>query len=243
MNEEELLQFVEKITDFEDLGDKEQIIILSYYLQKEEKYKSFKSSDIRKCYESTDIPEPSNISARMRELRKERRLIIKGLSGYRLSKLDSDKINKLIPSGKYSRVEKVYKPGQIYDFYKDIQKITLSAKNEVFVIDAYAHEDVIDLYLDKLPVGIKISILTSNPQGNFVKVATKFKKKHLNNFKAKINKNCHDRLFFVDKKCYVIGQSIEKAATNKPTYLIETQNSGAFRSVFQKLYDSGKTLI
>jgi len=243
MDAEKLLQFIEKISDFEDLGEKEQVVRLCYYLQNEEKFLSFKSSDIRKCFQSADIPEPSNTSARMRELHKEKRLVPKGLSAYRLAKSESDKIKKLFSSGGQIRIEKVYKPGQIYDFYKDIQTITLSAKNEVFVIDAYAHEDVIELYLDKLPVGITMMILTSKPQGNFINVAKKFKRKHGNNFKVKTNKNCHDRLFFVDKKCYVIGQSIEKAAIDKPTYLIQVQNSGAFRSVFQSLYDSGTTLI
>ena len=243
MDSGKLLQFIDQIDDFEELGEKEQIVRLCYYLQNEEKFASFKSSDIRKCYQSIDVPEPSNTSARMLELREEKKLIPKGKNGFRLAKTESDKIKKLISLEQHTRIEKVYKPGEIYDFYKDVQKITLSAQKEVFVIDAYAHEDIIELYLDKLPVGIKIMILTSKPQGNFVKVATKFQKKHGNCFKVKTNKKCHDRLFFVDKKCYVIGQSIEKAATDKPTYICEIQNSGAFRSVFQSLYDSGKKLI
>ncbi|HYL65628.1 MAG TPA: hypothetical protein VEU72_00580 [Nitrosopumilaceae archaeon] len=225
------------------MEDKEQIIQFGYYLQNEENYTSFKSSDIRECYQLSDIPEPSNISARMSELKRDNRLIPRGLTTYRLSKPEFDKIKELVSPEKNGRIEKVYKPGQIYDFYKDIHNITLSAKNEVFVIDAYAHEDVIELYLDKLSVGIKIMILTSKPQGNFINIAKKFKQKHGNNFKVKINDHCHDRLFFADKKCYVIGQSIEKAATDKPTYLCEIQNSGAFRSVFQNLYDTAKTLI
>lgn len=180
----------------------------------------------------------------MSELRRNNnRLVPRGLTAYRLSKPESDEIKELVSSGIQGRIEKVYKPGQIYDFYRDIQKITLTAKNEVFVIDAYAHEDVIELYLDKLQSGIKMMILTRKPKGNFLNVAVKFKLKHGNSFKVKTNEKCHDRLFFVDKKCYVIGQSIEKAATDKPTYLCEIQNSGAFRFVFQSLYDSGKTII
>lgn len=243
MEKEKLLQFVEKISDFHKLDDKEQIIRFGYYLQNEKNYTSFKSSDIRQCYLLSDIPEPNNLSTRMIELRKNSRLIPRGLTAYRLSKPESDKIKELVSPEKNGRIEKVYKPGQIYDFYKDIQRITLTAKNQIFVIDAYAHEDIIELYLDKLPLGIKIMILTSKPQGNFHKVAIKFKKKHGSAFMVKANEKCHDRLFFVDKKCFVIGQSIEKAATDKPTYICEIQNSGAFRSVFQSLYDSGKTLI
>ena len=242
MNKEKLIEYIDQISDFEGLGDKKQILNLCYYLQSEEKIPDFKSSDIRKCYELLDIPQPSNISARIKELRKDDKLIFKGFNSYRLTKSESDKIKKLVQTENQSRMEKVYKPGEIYDFYRDIKKITLSAKNEVFVIDAYAHEDIIDLYLDKLLIGIKIMILTKKPQDNFINIATKFKQKHKNNFEVKTNKNCHDRLFFVDKKCYVIGQSIEKAAMNQPTYLCEIHNSGKFRDVFQKLYDLGKKI-
>src|SRR3990172_1068750 len=237
MNNERLSQFVEQQTGFDDLGEKEQITRFGYYLQNEEKYLSFKSTDIRKCFQLTDLPDPSNISARMIELRKEKRLLPRGLSAYRLAKPENDRIKLVVSTSKDGRFEKVYSPGQIYDFYKDIHKITLSAKTEVFVIDAYAHEDIIELYLDKLPEGIKMMVLTSKPVGNFLNIATKFAKKHIGNFKVKTNEDCHDRLFFVDKKCYVIGQSIQKAAIDKPTYICEIQNSGTFRVVFQNLYD------
>lgn len=106
-----------------------------------------------------------------------------------------------------------------------------------------ANEDVIDLYLSKLPLGIRIRILTAKPQGNFNAIARKFKQKHGSNFQVKENAKCHDRLFFVDRKCYLIGQSIDKAASDKPTYLCEIQSSGIFRNAFQTLFDSGKTVI
>lgn len=242
MDEEKLVVYTDTIDHFDTLTGKEQILIFGNYLQTEEKYQSFKVSDIRECFEKTDTPLPVNISARMIELRKDKKLLSKGKAAFRLSRTESDRLNLNVIS-KSLRIEKVYKPGEIYDFYRDIQKITFSAKNEVFIIDAYAHEDIIELYLDKLPVGTKIMILTSTPKGNFLNVAKKFKQKHGNCFKVKSNKNCHDRLFFADKKCYVIGQSIEKAAMDKPTYVCEIQNGGSFRDVFQKLFDSGKSLI
>jgi len=142
-----------------------------------------------------------------------------------------------------NRLEKVYNPGQSYEFYDDIKKLISSSKSEVFLIDSYATEDIIDLYLSKLRTGIKIMILTKDPKGNFVSVAQKFKMKHGKNFTVKINKNCHDRVFFVDKQCYVTGQSLDKAASNQPTYLCEIDKKGSFRSVFQHLFDKGKTLF
>lgn len=158
--------------------------------------------------------------------------------------LDVD-ISPLITTSKRKdeNPERVYSTGQTYDFYRDIKELTLAAKSEVFVIDAYASEDIIDLYLDKLPVGHRIMILTKEPKGNFELIAKKFKLKHGSNFIVKINDKCHDRLFFVDKKCYAIGQSIDRAASDKPTYVLEIQNGGLFRNVFQPLFDTGRTLV
>jgi len=166
-------------------------------------------------------------------------------SGYRVSKPHVDLIKKSLqpPKEKERRTEKVYESGQSYDLYRDIKSIILSAKQEVFVIDAYASEDIIDLYLDKLPTGVKMMVLTNTPKDNFINVAQKFKKKHGANFIVKTNSKCHDRLFFVDKRCYVIGQSVDNATSEKPTYLSEIQNSGIFRNVFQTLFDLGKTLF
>ena len=86
-------------------------------------------------------------------------------------------------------------------------------------------------------------ILTNKPQQNFSSIAKKFKGKHGKNLSIKANKNCHDRIFFVDKKCYVTGQSLDKAASKQPTYVCEISNSGSFRKIFQRLFDSGRTLF
>lgn len=242
MNTKTLEDFVTSIENF-DSSHRTKVIYFGYYLQTVENFDCFTKENILECYDVLDYPKPANIADIFNKLQKPSKDLIPKPGGYRVSKLKADEIKKIVPV-EQGRLERVYPPGHIYDFYKDIKIITLSAKKEVFVIDAYASEDIIDLYLDNLPNSIKMMILTSKEnQGNFLNIAQKFKKKHPTNFKVKSNKNCHDRLFFVDKKCYVIDQSIEKAATDKPTYLCEVERSGAFRSVFQRLYDDGKTLV
>lgn len=247
MNKPALAKFVSKIVGFDSFKHVKKIACFAYYLQKNEKYDNVTIQDIEQCYDSLDYPKPKNIAAIMYKLYKRSGIFIPRHGGYRVAKPSADKIKEIVSpekeKSKKGRTEKVYKQGQIYDFYKDVKSITLKAKNEVFVIDSYANEDVIDLYLDKLPVGVKIMILTNKPQGNFLNVAQKFKQKHGNNFKVRTHKNCHDRMFFVDKKCFVFGQSMEKAASAKPTYLTEIQSSGIFRSTFQALFDSGNTLV
>jgi len=142
----------------------------------------------------------------------------------------------------HGQEEKVYEKGQVYDVYKDIREITQSVKNEVFLVDAYVDEEALDLYLDKIPSGINIRILTNKPQGNFITVAQKFKAKPGVDFEVRQNNDCHDRLFFVDNTCWVIGQSI-KDAGKKPTYLVKIESHDLFRLVFEKLWSSSSVLV
>jgi hypothetical protein len=142
----------------------------------------------------------------------------------------------------YAETEKVYEKGQIYDFYTDIREITQQAKNEVFLIDAYPDEDVLNLYIEKVPAGIKIRILTNKPQANFLKVAQMFKAKPGVTFEVRESKDCHDRLFFVDDNCWVMGQSL-KDAGKKPTYLVKIESHQLFRKVFEDLWNQGRALV
>ena len=142
----------------------------------------------------------------------------------------------------YEASEKVYEKGQVYDFYTDIRDITNQAKNEVFLIDAYPNEEVLNLYLEKTPTGIKIRILTNKPQANFVTVAQKFKVKPGVSFEVRESKDCHDRLFFVDDSCWVMGQSL-KDAGKKPTYLVKIESHQLFRKVFEDLWSQAQPLV
>ena len=141
-----------------------------------------------------------------------------------------------------SKDEKVYEKGHLYDFYHDILEITQKAKVEVLLVDAYADEESINLYFDKLPSPVKMGILTNTPQGNFLTVAKKFKMKPNVNFEVRRHNDCHDRLYFVDNSCWVIGQSIKDAA-KKPTYLVRIESADLFKNVFKDLWDKGQVLI
>jgi hypothetical protein len=142
----------------------------------------------------------------------------------------------------YKAGEKVYQKGEVYDFYKDIREITEQAKSEVFLVDSYPDEEVLNLYLEKIPAGIKIRVLIKESKGNFLTVAQKFKLKPGVNFEVRASRDCHDRLFFIDNACYVIGQSLKDAA-RKPTYLIKVESYDLFRKVFEGLWSDAQTLV
>ena len=136
----------------------------------------------------------------------------------------------------------VYDKGQAYDFYKDIKAISLTANTEIFLVDSYVDEEVLDLYIAKLPTSINIKILTNKPQGNFLIISKKFKLKPNVKFEVRQSNDCHDRLLFVDNVCWVMGQSIKDAA-KKPTYLVRIDASELFKKVFENLWKDSKVLV
>lgn len=149
--------------------------------------------------------------------------------------------------------EKAYAPGFQYDFYQDIRGITKTANQEIMIIEPYPNDEIIDLYLEKIDNKVDIKILigiskalsgnTKQQHDNFLKVAEKFSKRPGINFELRENADVHDRLFFIDKTCWVSGQSMKDAATKKPTYLLKVESPELFRQVFTSLWQNGKKIV
>ena len=142
----------------------------------------------------------------------------------------------------YGKEERVYPKGYVYDFYKDILEIIKPARNEVIVTDNYVDEELINLYLEKIPEKVKIRVLTQKPQGNFIAVANKFKTKPNVDFEARKSMEWHDRWVFVDNECWVTGQSVKDAGT-KPTYLVRLGAYDLLKKVFDEIWNRASPLI
>jgi len=141
-----------------------------------------------------------------------------------------------------SQQEKVYEKGGAYDIYKDLKDIFQSANTEIFLIDSWVNEEIIELYLDKIKNGVSIKLLTHKPQGNFITVAKKFKNKPNIKFEVRQSSDCHDRLIFIDNDCYLSGQSLKNAG-DKPTYLELTRDSKIYRKIWDNLWATSKIII
>jgi len=136
-------------------------------------------------------------------------------------------------------LEIVYQPGSNYQFYRDLSAILSKARSELFVIDRYPSEELIDLYLSKVKETVPIRVLFMRAAGNFLLVASKFKADPRRNFEVRRSRSSHDRMIFVDESCFVIGQSIKDAAV-KPTYLKQIQNSPAFLSIYEAIWNNAE---
>ena len=240
IDKQKLRQYYNRIKDFENLNDEELLLYLGYYLQTEKEQDFFYHNNINEYLSYIPLSKFENIDMLISNLREKERLLPHSKETSILNYYESDRIKSNLPSIK-NRIEKIYDGGKILDFNEDVKSIFLDAETEIFLIDGYAGEDIIRSYINKVPDQIKIMILTNKLSDDFRNDARKFKKKS-SNFKVKLNEKCHDRLFFVDKRCFVMGQSLDKAASSQPTYLVEIENSGPFRNVYQKLYDEGDNL-
>lgn len=130
----------------------------------------------------------------------------------------------------------------MWDFYTDFSERLAEAENRVFIIDAYVDEELFELYVDRLAEDVDLRILTKNPKGNFEAVAEKYAQQRGGGVEVRTHPACHDRLVFVDRSCYVLGQSIKDAA-RKPTYMVEIESFDAFERNFESLWDDGDSLI
>ena len=145
---------------------------------------------------------------------------------------------------------KAYAPGSQYLLYTDLLEIFKNAKSDVLVLEAYPDEELINLHLGKIPPGVKIRVLTGNSKpgaatdrANFISVAQKFSKLQGITFEARENNKVHDRLFFVDGQCWVMGSSIKDAAVSKPTYLIKVDSGPIFQSGAEELWKNGNKIV
>jgi hypothetical protein len=134
--------------------------------------------------------------------------------------------------------ERYYEENGQYDFYKDLKSIIINSKKEIFIIDSYLHEDILNIYLDKILPNIKINILTNSktPKGNFPKIARMFSKKHQEIFEVRENEKCHDRAIFLDNDGWIIGNSIKDNAKNKPAYLIKLRRPKKLKEIYRKIW-------
>lgn len=129
--------------------------------------------------------------------------------------------------------ERVYPPGSNFDVYKDVRRLVEAGKKEVFLIEPYPNEELFELYLDRLAAGVRCRVLVANPKGPFAVVAKKFTAKAGVILEIRKSADVHDRVLFVDDRCWVIGQSIKDAASKKPTYMTEMKNAPQMRMAYE----------
>ena len=140
-------------------------------------------------------------------------------------------------------VKGVYEPGEEYAFYRDLSSLILTATLDIFIVDAYLDEQVFNLYVSKVSGGATARILSHKIGANVETVARMYAKSRP--LEMRSSPHVHDRAIFLDKRGWVIGQSIKDAARKKSTYMIELNEPmlTASRDVHDRIWSAADPVI
>jgi hypothetical protein len=137
-------------------------------------------------------------------------------------------LNSAIADLKMSMPEEalgVYEAEDPFEFYRDLKGILRNTTREIFVVDAYIDASLFELYLGDVPEAVQLRVLSNNLQSSVLRVAKLFAQSHPN-FEMRATPSLHDRVLFIDDRCWVVGQSLKDAAMKKPTYMVEISAEG-----------------
>ena len=179
------------------------------------------------------------------------------LDFYNMDKPSSEDCSQLIDSLDYKIVEikvlnednlteRIYDKNSPFDFHIDIKSLFEKSKKELFVVEPFITEHLLEITLRDIDKSVKLRILTNtnnaDKRGKFSKISNIFKSRQTNGYEVRESTDVHDRCFFVDSlHGWVLGQSI-KDAGKKPTYLIKLQNPKKLESIYESIWGTSKKI-
>jgi len=141
-------------------------------------------------------------------------------------------------------IERIYDKGSRFDFHLDIKNILSKTKKDLFIIDSWANEDLLELYLKNMPKNIFIRILVGDkPKGKIVKIGNMFVTQYGKILEIRESSYIHDRAIFCDSNSgWVMGQSIKDGA-KKPTYLIKLRDPKRLKDIYETIWKTSKKIV
>jgi hypothetical protein len=141
--------------------------------------------------------------------------------------------------------DKVFGPGDVYDFYRSLKEIIKSAVNSIFIIDPYLDEEIFDVYLEGINPKINVRLLTKQCPNTLKHIVEKYYNQTSVRVELGKSSKIHDRIIFIDKNsCWVLGQSIKDAAKRTPTYLapLSTNIIKPKKYYYDKIWESAEKI-
>ena len=121
-----------------------------------------------------------------------------------------------------ANVEVAFGAGDVYDFFKALNKVVASAEKSLFIVDPYLDPTVFDHYLSSRQADVQVRLLLNRNASKIVPASQKYVAQYGAVLQVRESKALHDRVVFVDDQvCWLLGQSVKDAAKAKPTYLVQ----------------------
>jgi hypothetical protein len=140
---------------------------------------------------------------------------------------------------------RVFGPGAVYDFFKALRDLLLSAEQSVLIVDPYIDEQVFDTYLAAVKPQVSIRLLTKKGAIAMAAAVAKFTAQTKMKVEARTSQEFHDRVLFLDDSSgWVLGQSIKDAARSKPTYIapLDSETARLKKAIYEQIWLAGKPL-
>ena len=134
----------------------------------------------------------------------------------------------------------VHKPGDQYEFYRDVTTCLKIGTKEIFVVDPYLSTEIFDVYANAITRAVAFRLLSTKVPPVVITLANKYAAGK--NFQFRTSTSIHDRVLFADSRVWLIGQSLKDAATTKPTYIVE-HDEPPMRSVYEKIWYTATVII
>lgn len=110
--------------------------------------------------------------------------------------------------------------GEVYDFFRELNKVVGSAELSILIIDPYLDATVFDHYLNSIKGNVTVRLLLNKGAEHVKAAAEKYVQQHGKVIEVRKSNRIHDRVIFLDGYvCWIVGQSLKDAAKAKPTYL------------------------
>ncbi len=114
----------------------------------------------------------------------------------------------------------VFAAGEVYDFFRELNRVIASADTAIFIVDPYLDASVFDQYLSSRKANVTARLLLDKNAAAIKPAVEKYIQQHGTVLEARSSNTIHDRVIFIDGYvCWIVGQSLKDAAKAKPTYL------------------------
>lgn len=88
--------------------------------------------------------------------------------------------------------------GDVYDFFKALNKVITSAEKTLFIVDPYLDNSVFDHYLNSRQNGVTVRLLTNKNAKSLIPAVQKYNSQHGQTVELRKSTTIHDRVIFVD---------------------------------------------
>jgi len=129
-----------------------------------------------------------------------------------------------------------------YLAFRKLKILIQTCKNDLSIQDPYTNDQIIDRYIQPLPNNVRVKLLTRVMQGNFRAAALVYKQiRPL--FEVKLSNAIHDRYLIIDRRAWIVGQSLKDAGSNAPVSIVEIKDASSARRGFDKLWLSSEKVL